>query len=179
LVVFSWVVFLLFLLSRADAADQTRFSSSTNTMVFQIFSRVPDEFPHFTFVNHAEQAQLLSHYLWYHFRHRLGNSPTLFNKEYLLTSDIWLGNAYPRDSKERIQDVHRRNLLAVHMDDEGYVSSHQHFSQAHDLGWPLPSWAQAGNNPEHMKGKTVGWHFQPVLSENPSMHLFKPPRGNQ
>ena len=50
---------------------------------------VPEDFPHFEFADHAEQADLLTHYLWYHFHHRLGNGLTLFNQEYLLTSDIW------------------------------------------------------------------------------------------
>ena len=46
---------------------------------------VPADFPHFEFPGHAEQADLLTHYLWYHFYHRLGNGLTLFNQEYLLT----------------------------------------------------------------------------------------------
>ena len=146
----------------ASLGAPDRQSSNTSSPVAQLLRHVPDDFPCFDFAGHTEPAQLLTHYLWYHFHHRLGNSPTLFNKEYVLTSDIWLGNAFPRGSKESIQDVHRRNLLAVQLDDEGYVSSHQHFSQAHDLGWPFPSWAQAGNKPDLVRGITVGWHFQPL-----------------
>jgi hypothetical protein len=153
---------VLFAIWGAEAADQKPFSPNTAGVVRQLAGQVPDEFPHFTFTNHPEQAQLLTHYLWHHFHHRLGNSLTLFNRDYVLTSDIWLGNPSPRDSTESIQDVQRRNLLAVHLDEEGYVSSHQHFSQAHDRGWPFPSWAQASNDPEQVKGKTAGWHFQPL-----------------
>ena len=123
---------------------------------------VPRGFPQFDFGSHEEQAQLLSHYLWYHFHYRGGHGLRLFNKEYLLISDIWLGNAHPRGSTASIQNLHRRLLLDVHIDSEGYVSSHQHFSHAHDLGWPFPSWAQADSNPDRVKGKTVGWHFQPL-----------------
>jgi len=159
-ILFGWLTVLLPFLGQSETPNQSQLSENTMGMAAQLVGQVPDEFPHFTFADHPEQAQLLTYYLWYHFHHRLGNSPTLFNKEYVLTSDIWLGNAAPRNSKERIQYVHRRNLLTVYIDDEGYVSSHQHFSQAHDLGWPFPSWAQASNDPEQVKGRAVGWHFQ-------------------
>jgi len=105
----------------------------------RLMQNVPADFPRFEFADHDEQAQLLNHYLWYHFHNRLGNGLTLFNKEYLLTSDIWLGNAYPRGSKQRIQDVHHDLLLKIQLDGEGYVMTHQHFSHAHDHGWPFPS----------------------------------------
>jgi len=161
-VTFVWLVLILSSLCQLEAASQTQSSSATTNWISQLVAQVPNEYPHFTFANHPEAAQLLTHYLWYHFHHRLGNSPRLFDKEYVLTSDIWMGHLSPRGSTEPIQDVHRRNLLNVFLDDEGYVSSHQHFSQAHDLGWPFPSWAQASNNPEEVKGKSVGWHFQPL-----------------
>ncbi|HCO95410.1 MAG TPA: hypothetical protein DIU00_15915, partial [Phycisphaerales bacterium] len=52
----------------------------------------------------------------------------------------------------------------MYLDDEGYVSSHQHLSQAHDLGWPFPSWGQSHKDLARVKGKTAGWHFQPLKS---------------
>ena len=163
--VFFCCVALLFLVApRTQAANRNKSSTTNTDIVSQLAGNVPDDFPRFTFINHPEQARLLSHFLWYHFHHRLGNSMTLFNKEYLLTADIWLGNVHPRRSKESIQNVHRRILLDIHIDSEGYVSSHQHFSHAHDFGWPFPTWAQADNNPDRVKGKTVGWHFQPLKS---------------
>ena len=145
---------------RIRAANEGNSSVEKSNVAAQLIQNVPDDFPRFTLANHPEQAQLLSHFLWYHFQHRPGNSMVLFNKEYLLTADIWLGNAFARDSKERIQDVHRRALLEMYLDDEGYVSSHQHFSQAHDLGWPFPSWGQCRKDLARVKGKTAGWHFQ-------------------
>jgi len=131
-------------------------------VVTRLIQDVPDDFPRFSFAGHAEQARLLTHFLWYHFHHRLGNSKVLFNKEYLLTADVWLGNARPRGSSETIQQVHRRTLLELYMDPEGYVSSHQHFSHAHDLGWPFPYWAQAHKELPRVKGLAAGWHFQPL-----------------
>jgi hypothetical protein len=158
------VVLLFSVAPLTRSAYESKSSTTKTNIVSQLNKNVPDNFPRFTFINYPEQAQLLSHFLWYHFHHRLGNSMVLFNKEYLLTADIWLGNAYPRGSKEKIQDVHRRVLLEMYIDNEGYVSSHQHFSQSHDLGWPFPSWGQSHKDPARVKGKTVGWHFQPLKS---------------
>lgn len=162
LVLFCCVTLFSMMVPRTQAQDENESPIRNANVVSRLIENVPDDFPRFAFANHLEQAQLLSHYLWYHFQHRLGNSLTLFNKEYLLISDMWLGNACPRGSKESIQNVHRRMLLDMYIDSEGYVSSHQHFSHAHDLGWPFPSWAQADNDPDRVKGKTVGWFFQPM-----------------
>ncbi|MBP8912797.1 MAG: hypothetical protein KBI32_14960, partial [Phycisphaerae bacterium] len=111
-------------LAGAFASAQT----TGGNVAADLMTRVPADFPRFEFADHAEQADLLTHYLWYHFHHRLGNGLTLFNQEYLLTSDIWLGNARPRGSDKTIQEVHRSMLLGMQMDDEGYVLTHQHFS---------------------------------------------------
>lgn len=146
--------------SRGDSENKP--SSVNEGVASQLARNVPDGFPRFAFAGHSEQAQLLTHFLWYHFHNRLGNSRVLFNKEYLLTADIWLSRARPRGSQEEIQDVHRRALLEAFIDNEGYVSCHQHFSQAHDLGWPFPSWGQAHRDLIQVKGKTFGWHFQPL-----------------
>ena len=130
-------------------------------------AKVPADFTQFSLAGHDAQARLLTHYLWHHFHHRLGNGTTLFNKEYLLTADIWLANARPRGVTQTIQDVHRRHLLAVQLDSEGYVLTHQHFSHAHDHGWPFPLWPQSDAGPAHVRGKTAGWHFQATAEAVP------------
>ncbi len=141
---------------------ETEIPPQENGIVPQLIKKVPDDFPRFRFKADSEEARLLTHFLWYHFHHRLGNNHVLFNKEYLLTADIWLAGARPRGSNETIQDVHRRCLLSIHIDKEGYVACHQHFSHAHDLGWPFPFWCQAHKLFDKVKGKTAGWHFQPL-----------------
>lgn len=115
----------------------------------------PAEFTRFHFAGHEERAQLLSGFLWYHFDKRLGNGKTLFNKEYLTTADMWLGGAIDKKRGKPIQQVHREDLSGVQFDADGYVNTHQHFSHAHETGWPFPMWTQAGDG-----GKTAGWHFQ-------------------
>lgn len=153
------ILFAMILLSAGGNAGA---AESAGDAIGDLRKSVPADFPRFEFAGHAEQADLLTHYLWYHFHHRLGNGLTLFNQEYLLTSDIWLGNACPRGSDKTIQEVHRSMLLGMQMDDEGYVLTHQHFSHAHDHGWPFPLWTQSDNHPDRLKGKTFGWHFQPL-----------------
>lgn len=120
----------------------------------------PKDFPRFHFAGHEDAAALLSNFLWHHFDNRLGNGITLFNKEYLLTADVWLGNAIEKRRGTPIQSVHCENLLAVEITPEGYVQTHQHFSHAHDHGWPFPLWTQADTGPDGVAGKAAGWHFQ-------------------
>lgn len=115
---------------------------------------IPADFPRFHFAGHDESAALLGRYLWHHFSARGGEGPVLFNKEYMTTADLWMGGAVHPGWGEPIQAIHRRNLLAARVDAEGYVATHQHFSHAHEWGWPFPYWAQTP------AGLTAGWHFQ-------------------
>jgi len=118
---------------------------------------VPPRFPRFFFTGHQEEAQCLSRYLWYHFSKRGGAGKCMFNQEYVTTSDMWMGDGVHPRLRRPIQDVHREMLRAVCLDEEGYVNTHQHFSHAHEQGWPFPMWTQAPPGP---KGPTAGWHFQ-------------------
>lgn len=117
----------------------------------------PKEFPRFFLAGHDEAAQVLGRYLWHHFRTRGGEGPVLFNKEYNTTADLWMGGALHPGWDAPIQAIHRRNLLAAHIDREGYVACHQHFSHAHDWGWPFPFWCFTPPAPQ---GLAVGWHFE-------------------
>ncbi len=117
----------------------------------------PPEFPRFSFAGHDAEAQLLSNYLWYHFSTRLGHGSVLFNQEYLTTSDTWMAGALHPGWSAPIQRILRDDLLAIRMDNDGYVWTNQHFSHAHDQGWPFPMWTNA---PAGQKGYTAGWHFQ-------------------
>jgi hypothetical protein len=119
-----------------------------------LVSGVPADFPRFAFAGHDEAAAILNRYLWHHFSTRGGESPVLFNKEYTTTSDLWMAGALHPGWDAPIQTIHRRNLLAVHIDRDGYIATHQHFSHAHERGWPFPYWAQT---PPRL---TAGWHFQ-------------------
>ncbi len=122
-----------------------------------LMDNVPPSFPRFHIPGHEKDARWLSRYLWYHFSHRGGAGPCLFNQEYVTTSDLWMGGAKHPRLPHLIQPTHRHNLLAIRMDDEGYVWTHQHFSHAHEHGWPFPMWTQGRAGKD---GLTAGWHFQ-------------------
>ncbi len=118
----------------------------------------PDDFPRFEFGDHEEDALWLSRFLWYHFSNRLGFMRTLFNQEYVTVSDMWMGGAeHPNFPGRRAQDLHREQLTGIQLSDNGYVWVHQHFSHAHEQGWPFPMWYQSPAGPE---GLSAGWHFQ-------------------
>ncbi|MBC7328318.1 hypothetical protein H5T87_09450 [bacterium] len=122
-----------------------------------LMDNIPKNFSRFYFSLNEENAQWLSRYLWYHFHTRMGNNPVLFNKEYLTIADMWLSEAIDTRRGKPIQEVHKEDINSIRIDDEGYVHSHQHFSQAHDYGWPFPIWCQ---NMPQIDGYTAGWHFQ-------------------
>lgn len=121
---------------------------------------VPEGFSRFELAGYPEEAEILSNFLWRHYKSRrpAGSSYglVLFNQEYQATSDLWLAGAVTGDGTP-VQEAMGRTLLAVSIDDEGYVHTHQHFSHAHDRGWPFPLWTQPYGGP---LGIAAGWHFQ-------------------
>lgn len=150
---------------------RTSFAAAIALCMLPAFAEAPAEeappadFTRFEFQGHPELSEALTAYAWRHFKHRGGNGTTLFNKEYLMLGDLWLNATEPRRGKA-IQQVHREDLLAMQLDDEGYVHTHQHFSHAHDAGWPFPVWPQAGMRPGEFVDITAGWLFQ----EQPALH---------
>ena len=75
-------------------------------------------------------------------------------------ADMWLGGASNHPvwpDKDPIQDLHRRHLLNIKMNPDGYINTHQHYSHSHEQAWPFPLWIQ-GYSVEDKTG-AVGWHF--------------------
>ncbi len=104
---------------------------------------VPKDFPAFSVPGHDEELKLLRH-LFYSF-YGTGTGGTLWDG-WIVKSTIWPGGK----SAEMIRRNHSKMLASRIMDDEGYVSCHQHKGLAHNLGWPFPLWTQSGG---------IGWHF--------------------
>ncbi|MFO7975893.1 MAG: hypothetical protein R6V12_14805, partial [Candidatus Hydrogenedentota bacterium] len=132
-------------------------SAALFTPPADLSENAPADFPRFYFRGYDEDAALLNRYLWHHFSKRLGHSPALFNKEYLTMSDLWMGGAVHPGWPAPIQDIQRDDLLAIKLNPDGYVWTHQHFSHAHEQGWPFPLWTHGPTGPE---GYGAGWHFQ-------------------
>ena len=90
------------------------------------------------------------------FTNRIDIGPTIFPREYLTISDMWLNDALYDGMI--IQQFHRQRLIDDMMDDEGYVMTQQHGASSHDHGWPFPHWVQVPLE-EGFRDVTAGWHF--------------------
>ena len=155
----AYVAMCALLVSGVWADERAATDAEVFGRLIPVRDEAPQGFPAFEFEGHDDDARVLSEFLWYHYRNRLPLGPTLFIQEYLSRSDLWL-NANWKDSGQPIQEIYRHNLLGIRLDAEGYVHTHQHFSHAHEHGWPFPLWMQAGIHPGQVRGVTAGWHFQ-------------------
>lgn len=151
-------IYLLLWCSLTDAAEiAQRDHSELLPRPVDLMDNVPKDFPRFYIEGDERTAQLINRYLWYHFSTRLGYSNVLFNMEYLTTSDLWMGGALRPGWPKTYQGLLRELLLSIELDPEGYVHTNQHFSHAHEQGWPFPLWI---HGPTGAEGYGAGWHFQ-------------------
>ncbi|HEV7299634.1 MAG TPA: glycosyl hydrolase family 65 protein [Tepidisphaeraceae bacterium] len=116
---------------------------------------IPEHFP--TFTVPGQEAQMKSLRQMHHELYRSGARP------WGTTWDPWLPAPSLWPAVERggevgpVRDRWARTLSNRIIDADGYVSTHQHASYSHDLGWPFPLWPQVLQG---FPGVTVGWHFQ-------------------
>lgn len=109
---------------------------------------IPSDFPTFTVPGHSKEMASLRALYWLHYP---GSGPksTLW--------DIWLAppSLWPAVDSNGSADSMRKawdDMLSGRiMEDDGYVSVHQHPSIAHPHGWPFPFWHQGEGG--------YGWHF--------------------
>ncbi|MFZ4777588.1 MAG: glycosyl hydrolase family 65 protein [Terrimicrobiaceae bacterium] len=66
-----------------------------------------------------------------------------------------------------------KNLDKIKIFSDGYVSVGQHYSHAHDGGWPFPLWPQIFE-PAQFRGYTAGWHFQDQTEGFIRVHYMEP-----
>lgn len=104
---------------------------------------IPSEFPRYTVPGRDRDMQSLRELFYMHY----------FWHPYAAMWDMWMpGSVLWVESPRRMEYTQgiRQTLAARHIDDEGYVSTHQHRGLAHYYGWPFPLWTQ---------GSGMGWHF--------------------
>ena len=90
---------------------------------------------------------------------RGGPAATLWD-EWMSLSSLWPATALNPDRNPK-REAWRRVLLSRRIDEEGYVSTHQHHGFGHGEGWPFPTCFQA---------KGVGWQFgRAALAYNVSL----------
>ena len=120
---------------------------------------MPADFTRFEFKGHPEESELLSHFLWHHYKTRLLHLTVLFPQEYMTTTDMWMSRTpHPVWGEGKsIQHKYRETLLQMKIDKEGYILTNQHFSHSHETGWPFPLWFQGYKGPG--EAGAAGWHF--------------------
>ena len=109
---------------------------------------IPEDFPSFRVPGYEQEMESLRALFWLHYP-RSGPGATLWD-EWLASSSLWPAVSTD-DAMNRMRKAWSDALSERIVDAEGYVSSNQHPSIAHQLGWPFPLWSQG-------KGG-FGWHF--------------------
>ncbi|HVV01763.1 MAG TPA: glycosyl hydrolase family 65 protein [Verrucomicrobiae bacterium] len=131
--------FLLLLLAGALCA-KTDCASAANVP--------PGDFPRFEAPGHEHEMETLRALFWLHYP-GAGPKATLWD-EWLTDPSLWpavTNNNQAAQFRQQWNDVLSTRII----DPEGYVATHQHYSIAHQLGWPFPFWSQGKRG--------CGWHF--------------------
>lgn len=127
----------------ADSERICAFGGGPWSSISPYHSSVPEEFPKFIIPENQELAETMREIFYMFYSN--GTGGTLWDP-WIHKSVLWAGG--------EASDIIRKNsakMLATRIiDEEGYVSSHQHKGLAHNYGWPFPLWTQAGG---------VGWMF--------------------
>lgn len=114
---------------------------------------MPNDFPQFIVPGHEQAMSTLRSLYWLHYQHYRSHGkpmPTAWD-EWMTGSTLWPAVGSTGGMSE-LRRHWAEGLGGRVIDPEGYVSSHQHASIAHQQGWPFPFWQQGGPG-------TWGWHF--------------------
>jgi len=115
-----------------------------------------DDVTRFEFSGCAESAVWANGFMDSFFTNRVDIENTIFPREYLAISDVWMNDA--AWGERSIQEQHRNVLTDQGLADDGYVLTQQHGASSHDHGWPFPHWIQVPYE-NGFRGTTAGWHF--------------------
>jgi len=110
--------------------------------------RIPEDFPRFAVPGQENRLDDLRKLYWLHYPY-VAHEPTMWD-EWLVSPTLWPATGTENGTNE-LRREWRERLDARHVDEEGYVGTHQHYSIAHPDGWPFPAWS-------HGQGGW-GWHF--------------------
>jgi hypothetical protein len=109
---------------------------------------VPADFPEFVVPGYEREMALLRQLFWLHYPPS-GPLATLWDGWMSLAS-LWPATG-PEPGANTRRERWRQALLERRIDQEGYVSTHQHHGFGHGEGWPFPT---------HTQAQGVGWVFQ-------------------
>jgi len=109
---------------------------------------IPSDFPSFRVPGHEAEMQSMRQLFWLH-NERNGPAATLWD-QWMPAPSLWPALESTGFAANRRQAWYNTLSNRV-IDKDGYVSTHQHASIAHPLGWPFPFWQQGRGG--------IGWHF--------------------
>ena len=109
---------------------------------------IPDDFPRFGVPGYQQEMEALRRLYWLHYP-TAGPKATLWD-EWLPMPALWPA-VDSTGSAVAMRMQWSDTLGGRFIDRDGYVSTHQHASIAHQLGWPVPFWNQGLGG--------YGWHF--------------------
>lgn len=109
---------------------------------------IPNDFPSFRVPGHKAEMQSIRELFWLH-NERNGPAATLWD-QWMPAPSLWPALESTGFAANRRQAWYNTLSNRV-IDRDGYVSTHQHASIAHPLGWPFPFWQQGRGG--------IGWHF--------------------
>jgi len=98
---------------------------------------IPNDFPRFSVPGYETEMESLREFYWLHYP---GSGPkaTLWDP-WLPMPSLWPA-VETDDSMNSFRKQWDDVLSSRIIDKDGYVSTHQHASIAHPLGWPFPYW---------------------------------------
>lgn len=114
----------------------------------------PEDFISFTIPGKEQELAQLRNLYWSNYKNPATGLPSLW---FPWMTGTELAPASEIAAEKR--DQWSSNLEKIKMFPDGYVSVGQHYSHAHDGGWPFPLWPQIFE-PGNFQGYTAGWHFQ-------------------
>jgi len=111
---------------------------------------IPDDFPRFVVPGQDKAMASLRDLYYRHYQPPAGPLATMWD-EWMSAPTLWPA-VETGNRSAGLRAAWAKTLSNRHIDADGYVSTHQHASIAHQHGWPFPFWAQGGPG-------TWGWHF--------------------
>lgn len=116
--------------------------------------KAPEDFISFDIPKKGRELDHLRNLYWSIYRGSVRELPSLW---FPWMTGIEMAPAGELRQKKRADWAEALGKIKMYPD--GYVSVGQHYSHAHDGGWPFPLWPQI-QEPSQFLGYTAGWHFQ-------------------
>jgi len=123
---------------------------------------IPRDFPQFIVPGHEKEMASLRLLYWTSYKASRRPFYATPWDVWMVTPTLAVAPAPHKKGEPSICENWSKVLTDRYIGPDGYVSTQQHISHAHDLGWPFPLWPQIAV-PSLTNGFTAGWHFNDEL----------------